>query len=92
MLESQQCGHRSWGELRPTIPSSPWLTVFCRSALLEGTVILKIGPDRFKYSIHKALLVYHSEYFRKALEGPWKEAEEGTFNLEDIEPDGGACF
>jgi len=55
-------------------------------------VILKIGPDRFKYSIHKALLVYHSEYFRKALEGPWKEAEEGTFNLEDIEPDGGACF
>jgi hypothetical protein len=49
-------------------------------------VILEIGSDRVKYCVHKALLVHHSEYFRKALQGPWKEAEEGVFRLPDIEP------
>ncbi|KAF2625380.1 hypothetical protein BU25DRAFT_473967 [Macroventuria anomochaeta] len=27
----------------------------------------------------------HSEYFRKALSGPWKEADEGCVRLEDVE-------
>ncbi|KAF1834986.1 hypothetical protein BDW02DRAFT_620594, partial [Decorospora gaudefroyi] len=39
------------------------------------------------YHIHKALLVHHSEYFRKALTGPSKGAQEGVVNLEDVEPD-----
>jgi hypothetical protein len=32
------------------------------------------------------LLAYHSEYFQKALAGPWKEAQEGLIVLEDVEP------
>ena len=49
-------------------------------------MILEIGPKHIKYCIHKALLVHHSEYFRNALKGPWKEAEEGVIRLEDVEP------
>ncbi|KAF1940175.1 hypothetical protein EJ02DRAFT_513298 [Clathrospora elynae] len=30
--------------------------------------------------------VYYSEYFRKALNGPWKEATERIVNLENVEP------
>lgn len=55
-----------------------------RSACAEGPITLIIGPDHEKRYIHKALLVHHSEYFRKALSGPWKEAEEGIVRLEDV--------
>lgn len=37
------------------------------------------------YYLHRALLTYHSESFRPALTGPWKEAEEGVVTLHDIE-------
>lgn len=57
-----------------------------RSALVAGTVFLEAGPDRRRYDVHKALLVHHSGYFRNALKGPWKEAEEGVLTLEDVEP------
>jgi len=30
--------------------------------------------------------VHHSEYFRKALSGSWKEAEENVVTLKDVEP------
>ena len=49
------------------------------SAFGEGTVIIEVGPHQKKYYTHKALLVRYSDYFRKALEGPWKEAQEGSF-------------
>ena len=39
-----------------------------------------------KYYLHKSLLVFHSEYFRKALQGSWKEAKEGIVRIDDIEP------
>lgn len=35
-----------------------------------------IGPHKTKYLVHKTLLICHSEYFAKALSGPWTEAEE----------------
>lgn len=67
-------------------PNSPnhALTKFSNS-LSQGCVVLEIGPDRKTYYIHKALLSQHSNYFRKALQGPWKEAEEGVFTLDDVE-------
>ena len=37
-----------------------------------------------KHYIHQALLIHHSEYFRKALQGPWLEAEEGVVRLKDV--------
>jgi hypothetical protein len=52
-------------------------------------VVLKVGLDQKQFHIHKALLVHHSEYFRKALNGPWKEATEGVVKLEDVEPEVG---
>ncbi|KAF2833633.1 hypothetical protein CC86DRAFT_12548 [Ophiobolus disseminans] len=56
------------------------------SATTEGIVIIKVGPDGVKYHFHKSLLVHHSEYFRKALSGPWKEAEGDLVTLDDVEP------
>ncbi|KAJ4333155.1 hypothetical protein N0V95_009494 [Ascochyta clinopodiicola] len=56
------------------------------SAQADGIVVVEIGHDRKKYYLHKALVVFHSEYFRKALQGPWKEAEEGLVRLDDVEP------
>jgi hypothetical protein len=48
-------------------------------------VNVKIGPEHATYRIHKALLVHHSDYFRNALCGSWKEAEEGQVVLNDLE-------
>jgi hypothetical protein len=64
-------------------------TDYRNSAVGEGVVILKAGPDQSQFHIHKALLVHHSEYFRKALNGLWKDAEEGVIKIEDVEPEVG---
>jgi len=55
-------------------------------------VTVEIGADHKKYCVHKALLTHHSEYFCKALQGPWKEAHEGVVTLEDIESAVCMCF
>ncbi|KAH4037024.1 hypothetical protein HBI25_055030 [Parastagonospora nodorum] len=57
------------------------------SALLAGSVTLEIGPYHLKYSVHKALLVYHSGYFRNALRDSWKEGKENLIVLKDVEPE-----
>ena len=49
-------------------------------------VVVEIGSMGKKYYLHKSLLVFHSEYFRKALQGSWKEAKEGIVRIDDIEP------
>lgn len=38
-----------------------------------------------KHYIHKALLEEHSEYFKKSLNGPWKEAEDKVVCLDDVD-------
>ncbi|KAH3964080.1 hypothetical protein HBI73_034740 [Parastagonospora nodorum] len=80
---------KSSGEKHVLLLSSPQLTTILRSVLLEGTITLEIGPNRVEYHVHKALLVYHSEYFQRALEGPWKETENGVFTLIDVQPTAG---
>lgn len=57
--------------------------------VLGGKAILEIDPERLKYCIHRVLLVHRSDYFRKALKGPWKEVEEGIITLEDVQSDPG---
>ncbi|KAL1597396.1 hypothetical protein SLS59_007426 [Nothophoma quercina] len=47
----------------------------------SGIVAVEVGPDRVKYYIHEALLVEHSEYFQKALNGPWMEAKGKSFDV-----------
>jgi hypothetical protein len=46
--------------------------------------VVKVGAAGTEYKIHKALLSEHSEYFKRALNGPWKESQEGVVRLEDI--------
>lgn len=54
------------------------------TAALGDIVTVTVGPEKKQYKIYKDLICYHSEYFRKAFNGPWKEAEEGVV-LDDVE-------
>ncbi|KAH9881302.1 hypothetical protein IAQ61_000025 [Plenodomus lingam] len=47
--------------------------------------VVEIGPAHTQYHIHAALLSKHSKFFKKALNGPWKEAKERVVKLEDVE-------
>ncbi|KAF3047297.1 hypothetical protein E8E11_008209 [Didymella keratinophila] len=48
-------------------------------------VNVRIGDDQTIYRVHKALLVEHSEYFKNAFNGSWKEAKDGIAPLEDVD-------
>ncbi|KAF1830870.1 hypothetical protein BDW02DRAFT_633298 [Decorospora gaudefroyi] len=47
--------------------------------------IVEVSAAKKKYHIHRSLLVEHSEYFKKALNGPWTETREGSVTLEDVD-------
>jgi hypothetical protein len=49
-------------------------------------ITIEIGPLHTTYRVHRKILLYHSEYFRKALQGCWKEGEEGKVIIEDLKP------
>lgn len=49
-------------------------------------ITVKIGPEHTTYHIHKGLLVHHSEYFRRALNGNWLESDDKTVVIDDMEP------
>jgi hypothetical protein len=51
----------------------------------EGIVTLLIGPEHTPYYLHRDFLMHHSGYFKKALAGPWKEAEERVVTLSDVD-------
>ena len=61
------------------------LTSFCSIAATGSIVIVEIGPEAKKYNVHKALLMHHSQFFKKALTGSWKEAQQGVVRLDDVE-------
>lgn len=46
-------------------------------------VVIEVGPKRIKYSVHKSLLEQESQYFRAALNGRWKEADEQGKQVEN---------
>ncbi|KAH6639800.1 hypothetical protein C7974DRAFT_139048 [Boeremia exigua] len=56
-------------------------------ASADGMVLVQVGPDKITHHVHKTLLVYHSEYFAKALNGPWAEAVHRVVTIEDVETD-----
>ncbi|OBT49086.1 hypothetical protein VE00_00116 [Pseudogymnoascus sp. WSF 3629] len=62
---------------------------FPNLAQLMGSdiVTVYVGPREKRYSIHKALLTSQSEYFEKALNGKFKEADEQTIRLPEDSPD-----
>jgi hypothetical protein len=49
-------------------------------------VSIYVGPNRKHYVVHKQLLTSQSDYFDKALNGRFKEAEEGKIHLEEDDP------
>jgi len=51
-----------------------------------------LGAGAKKYSLHKDALTAHSDYFRKALQGPWKESQERVVRLDDVDRDGCKSF
>lgn len=51
--------------------------------------MIEVGPENRKYHVHKALIVYHSEFFNGAFNGTTKEADEGLIHMEDIDPSSG---
>lgn len=61
----------------------------CSLTAREAIILVEVGQEGLEYRVHKALLIHDSEYFRKALNGPWKEAEEGKVSLKDVET--GTC-
>ena len=58
-----------------------------RMLLRENVLKIEIGPDHIKYFVHPCLLSHHLEYFKRALNGSWKEAEECTTKLDDVDYD-----
>jgi len=77
-----RCTHhwvgRTWQRFRTE-------TGLSSDAALGGVVKISIGPDKKMYNVHKNLICHHSEYFRTAYNGHWKEAEDGVA-LDDINP------
>ncbi|KAF2035330.1 hypothetical protein EK21DRAFT_106870 [Setomelanomma holmii] len=45
-----------------------------------------VGPDGVRFVVHEALLVYHSDFFRAALTGHFKEATDKTIKLVEDDP------
>lgn len=59
----------------------------CYSSHFDTIVLVKVGPEEQKFTIHKGLLCAVSTYFKAALEGGFKEAEEQMINMpeDDVE-------
>ncbi|KAF3037572.1 hypothetical protein E8E11_001476 [Didymella keratinophila] len=55
----------------------------CDAAREGGFVTVII--EQTEYKVHKLLLAQHSEYFKRALNGSWRESEEGRIPLEDVD-------
>lgn len=49
-------------------------------------ISIEIGPRNDEYKIHREVLTYHSDYFRKALQECWTEGEERKVVIKDLEP------
>ncbi|KAF2998150.1 hypothetical protein E8E13_002140 [Curvularia kusanoi] len=53
--------------------------------LREETIKVEAGLNHTQYSVHPSLLAKHSEYFKRALNGPWNEAESRVIKLDDVD-------
>jgi hypothetical protein len=53
----------------------------------SDTIIVKVGDQQKKYTLHTKLLAYHSGYFHGALSGNFKETEDGIIVLSDVDTD-----
>ena len=56
------------------------------SSLYEGFAYVLVGPERQKFGFHRGILCQYSSFFRAALLGNFREAEEGLVVLPDDDP------
>jgi hypothetical protein len=49
-------------------------------------VVIEVGPNHTQYHLPKTLLTHYSEYFDKALNGPWKESSGEPIKLDVVSP------
>lgn len=57
------------------------------STVVSDTIIVTVGTEEKRYTLHKKLLLHHSEYFRGALSGNFRETDNGVVPLDDLETD-----
>jgi len=55
------------------------------TAALGDIVAIEVGPEKKQYQVHKDILCHYSEYFPAAFNGSWKESEDKTTPLLDVE-------
>jgi hypothetical protein len=58
----------------------------CNRASDSQFVTVLVGPEKKLFVVHRDLLIYHSDFFRAALTGNFKEAENNIVALRDDEP------
>jgi hypothetical protein len=51
----------------------------------QTQVELRVGRDRVPIMVHKELLCYYSEFFRGAFEGGFRESEEKSLRLANVD-------
>ncbi|KAF3033787.1 hypothetical protein E8E11_003628 [Didymella keratinophila] len=69
---------------RPAVPKPPSPPPAIGHVSADGMATVVIGSSQTKYLVHKALIVHHSEYFAKALSGPWIEVEERVITVAGV--------
>ncbi len=55
-------------------------------SLYDSIIYVKVGSEQQSFGLHKALLCQRSAYFKAALNGNFKEAEDGIVGLNDEDP------
>ena len=73
-------------QVRVTVAFTPLSLTGCSTMARENNMV-NIEINHATYRVHEALLVHHSDYFRKALQQYWKEGEERKVVMNDLEPE-----
>ncbi|KAL8822219.1 MAG: hypothetical protein Q9191_007044, partial [Dirinaria sp. TL-2023a] len=60
--------------------------------MLDTVVLIKVGPEKTEFGIHKGVLCNASPFFRAALEGGFKETVEQTLELPEAAVDAFKLF
>ena len=72
---------------KASVSNRPSVTKLQRHSLFETIVMVDVGPERIRYSIHKGLLCSRSDYFKAALTGNFSEAADQVVTLDDEDPE-----
>ena len=76
---------RGFRQVHPKDWISKMADILHRAIMRDKVFAIAIGREHTKYYVHAALLICHSEYFKKALSGPWKEAKKDIIQLENVD-------